>query len=239
MHHHDDPAIHDLLHRAMPLRPSPGGLSAVRAAAARRARRRRWAMATSGVVAALLTAGVASLARGDDPVATSAPPPAGEVVRRVDGISAELRLSAGTAPIRGFEAFGSVAVGDSRITAGTQTVDSAGRPLALLVVTAGPTTSAIRVAPVGGSVVEVPSSGSPIVVVVPLAERSARLVLVVDALRSDGASAGSVRVTPFDQVPLSCATSIDQVGSHAMADPTFVPALQAYLTGPIPPRCDG
>lgn len=236
-----DDHLHDLLRAAVPAQPPEDRRPAIRAAAHRRQLRRRAAVATAGVVGAMCVATLALVGLSPQDQAVTAGPSAGERAERVvtvPGLASPIRTSTNAFPIEGYDSFGVVPLAGGAITGSVQTTRDDGTAIAMVAVTSGPRTEALRVQGPSGESVVAAGEGQPLVVL-ELRGRDPFLVLTIEALDDSGTAIGSVRVTPFIQDPLTCDTNTQMAGgSDVPAHASYIAHLDAYLAAPLPAVCE-
>jgi hypothetical protein len=240
--------LHELLQSYRLAEPPADRRSMVRSAA----RRRRWGQRAgavgavgSGLALVLVLASIGGRS-GGAPVTAGPARVAAERVEQVPGLEDPVRLSTTLQPVLGTRGFGAVPLARGAITGATQTTfnDGFGPVTVLLAVTPGPDTARIEVTGDGLVAPVHRELDGPTLLVIELPTKDPHLVLGVAAVGGDGAVVGTARITPFSQDPLDChnlieSTGLDSAGPEGEISPTYIAWLDAHLTAPVLPACDG
>jgi hypothetical protein len=239
MHDIDDRLTH-LFEAAGPTSPVPDRRTAIRRSAHRRAVRRRAGVSIVAVALVVATALVPLLHSREQGVAAG--PPADQPLEHavtVPGVRSSIRVSLTDEPVRGYRAFGSIPLGGGAVTGAVETTRADGSAIALVALTAGPTTRSMEVRGPRGEMVRTPVESGHAFVVLDLEERDSQLVLELETFDDRGATAGVVRVAPSIQDPITCDTNSQMLDDRdELGDPSYMAFLDAYLGAPLPAVCD-
>jgi hypothetical protein len=235
-----DDHIQDLLRSVAAAPPLGDRRAAIRAGVRRRHFRRRAGALAAAVVGCLAVVALSTYSSGDQTI-TAGPPaadaPAREHEVRVPGLG-PIRVSNTTQPVPGYRSFGAVPLAGGAITGAVETTRADGTAIAVVAVTAGPTTQAVDVRGSNGETATGTVVDGVALTVLVLERRDPFLVLEVDALDASAARLAGARVTPYIQEPVACDTNPQIVGDRDdLGTPSHVAHLDAFLTAPLPASC--